>query len=654
MATYYWGNGGTSTGTWDTSTTTQWYQDVTRLIPAISAPTSTDDVIIDTSSGIGTITCTGAVCNNLTVTASQAIILGATGSTLSIFGNLSFPSGGSFSASTNTLTITMAATTTGKTITSGGKTFRGLKFNGVGGGWTLQDNLFCYVATTDVTTLTNGSLDTNNVTCNFGSFSYSATGTASLTLGTSIITVKSGWGISLIAGLTLSATSSTIILSPTASGIIAFSGATLNYGTVTLAGSVTGIIYNVAFGSVVTLNNTNALAFSLQFSLPGTIGTWAVTGSAGNVVTVGNFSGIGATRTITITNRTTGIDYLDVIDITSNLAPVTFYAGANTILRPNVKGVAATTPTPNQFVYVLTTGTSFTTPANWNNSNNEIHLFGGGGGGGGSRYASPNGVAGAGGGGGGYTKATNVTLSGTITYAIGAAGTAGTSGGGTGGTGGTTTFKSGTYTAAGGVGGASTTTTSTGGNGGVGSTSTGGKGGNGATATVAGSALGAGGGGGAGGPLGTGGAGGNAFGARGGGGGGNGGGTAGSNATSTTNGIGGNNNAGVGGGASATTGFNGGGGGGANGSASSFINGGVGVDIAKAGMGGGGGAGGAGDSYTTTNTNNALFGSGGTGHGVSSGNAVAAGGAGAQGGIVIVYSLNAIINFNFFAFFNGS
>lgn len=88
MATYYWGNGGTSTGTWDTTTTTQWYQDVTRLIPAILAPTSADNVIIDTNSGTGTITCTGAVCNNLTVTATQAIILGVAGSTLSVHGNL--------------------------------------------------------------------------------------------------------------------------------------------------------------------------------------------------------------------------------------------------------------------------------------------------------------------------------------------------------------------------------------------------------------------------------------------------------------------------------------------------------------------------------------------------------------------------------------
>ena len=118
MATRYWVGG---TGTWDTTTTTNWSAS-TGGTGGASVPTSTDSVIIDTSSGTGTITCTGGVCLDLTVTATQAIILGAASSTLSVYGSLTYPSGGSFSASTNSWTTTFAAIATSKTITTNGKT----------------------------------------------------------------------------------------------------------------------------------------------------------------------------------------------------------------------------------------------------------------------------------------------------------------------------------------------------------------------------------------------------------------------------------------------------------------------------------------------------------------------------------------------------
>ena len=56
MATYYWGNGGaTGTGTWNTSSATNWWLNVGRTTPATVAPTSTDDVVMDTTSGTGTV-----------------------------------------------------------------------------------------------------------------------------------------------------------------------------------------------------------------------------------------------------------------------------------------------------------------------------------------------------------------------------------------------------------------------------------------------------------------------------------------------------------------------------------------------------------------------------------------------------------------------
>lgn len=94
----------------------------------------------------------------------------------------------------------------------------------------------------------------------------------------------------------------------------------------------------------------------------------------------------------------------------------------------------------------LTSGSSWSVPTDWNNSNNIVEVIGGGGGGGGD-----GGTATGGGGGGGdaYSKITNITLTGggSATYAIGTAGTAGV-GHGDGGAGGDTYFNGGSCGAA--------------------------------------------------------------------------------------------------------------------------------------------------------------------------------------------------------------
>lgn len=82
-------------------------------------------------------------------------------------------------------------------------------------------------------------------------------------------------------------------------------------------------------------------------------------------------------------------------------------------------------------VIFLTSGTSWTVPADWNNSNNSIEVIGGGGGGGGAGgvcCTASDWYAGTGGGGSAYSKATNVTLTpnGSVGYQIGSQGVGGT------------------------------------------------------------------------------------------------------------------------------------------------------------------------------------------------------------------------------------
>ena len=100
---------------------------------------------------------------------------------------------------------------------------------------------------------------------------------------------------------------------------------------------------------------------------------------------------------------------LIAIFVFSNFAP---------FLKINDAEAAAT-------VIFLTTGTSWTVPANWNSANNTIEVIGGGGGGevGAGSGGSAN-QGGGGGGGGAYAKISNLTLTanGSVTIQVGAGG----------------------------------------------------------------------------------------------------------------------------------------------------------------------------------------------------------------------------------------
>jgi hypothetical protein len=987
MATYYWVGG---TGTWNTSSTTNWASSSNGSGGA-GVPTSVDDVIIDGSSGTGTITCTGAVCNDITVTASQAIILGAASSTLSVFGNLTFPSGGSFSSNSSVWSLTFASTTTGKTITLNGKSLWSVIFNGVGGAWTLGSAF----QTSSTINLTNGTLDTSSS----GNYSITISGSAVITYGAGTKTLNlnastvsvSGFGSSSnITGFTLNAGTSTInisnplpslfgngltfydvsitgtasnsitingqvtfnnltITSRTSDGILPinitanqtingtltlgasntavrrlflasdtigttrtitattvatlsdvdfrdisfsasqsgtrlgdcggntnitfpaaktvywnltgtqnwsavawattnngtpnvnnfplaqdtatftnsgtaatvstsanwnigtidmstrttaftfnlnsntahygsltlFSGLTLgtggtttfvgrgtqtitsagktfgnaivvncitgtfqladsftstntlthtsgtfngntynvtcttfnsnnsntrtltlgdglwtltSFGTVWSTGTTTGLTFNkgtsdillsdtstaarsfttgaltynkITIGgltgiSTTTITNSGAVfnelasiktvAHTISFTANQTITTWSVKGTAGNVVTV-NSTAAGTQRIITVTNKTDGIDYLNVQDISnSNIAPITFYAGANSTNSGNNNGIAfiASSTASPQTAYLLTSGTTFTVPSDWNSSNNNIYMIGAAGGGGSAAVSGNNRAAGGGGGGGAFTQLTNFTAtpSSSVTYAIGTS-AANTNGG-------NTTWDSGTYIANGGLRGtAATTPTSAGGAGGAAQTVSGiitaafagGNGGAGSFGTTVAQAYASGGGGGAGGPNGVGGNGGTGFGSTtaaniaGGGGGGNGGGSNGGNAASATFGAGGNNFGGTGGGA--TAGANGTLGGGGAGRVNVGLggSGGSGIDILNT-LGGGGGRGGAATGQAASD-NTGLYGGGGNGGTVSTGGTIALSGAGSQGVIFIVYTPISLSNAGF-------
>jgi hypothetical protein len=391
--------------------------------------------------------------------------------------------------------------------------------------------------------------------------------------------------------------------------------------------------------SFTELASTKTVAHTIAFSSTPTITNWTVTGTVGNIVTVNSITA-GTQRTITYGGSRVNLDYMSFQDINFSYTlgaatPYLVYAGANSTNLGNNAGIAFLNGT-TQTAYRLTTGTTWTVPADWNSSNNTIHLIGAGGGGATAVTAGNNRAAGGGGGGGGYTVLSNQSLTpvASIPYTIGTS-AANINGG-------NTTFNTVNVAGGGQRGNATTAPLSTGGAGGTG-TFAGGTGGAGAFGTVASTGYGSGGGGGAGGPNGVGGNGGAGSSSlvlgsiAGGGGGGNGGGFNGTAGSSSLGGNGGNNFGGTGGATGgASTGaagtFGGGGAGGSGGGAGG--SGGAGIDISNT-LGGAGGTGGTSSASSGTA---GLYGAGGSGARVSTTGAISTGGAGSQGVIFIVYT----------------
>jgi hypothetical protein len=611
-------------------------------------------------------------------------------SAIAIYGNLTFSTGMTRTAGTSAYTF---ASTTTQYITTNGKILDfPITINGVNGNVILNDSLT--VGSTRTTTLTNGTLDINGRTLSTGSFTV-GTGTKTLNFnaGNFVIT-GSGFTMSNSTGFSLVKGASSATISMTSSSAKTFAGNSISYD-ITLDNNGSGnlsITGNNTFDKLAaTYANTTGNA---NFLFPNagltTIVTSLPNGSATNKL-VGFYSA-GTSRSNLRINQSGNIllNFISSANMvylanTATLSsdgttPWKFYVGANSINNGNTLGAIFQDNINNTgpIVYVITSGTSWTVPSDWDSSNNQIHLWGAGGGGGAAGLDNATGGAGggnafggAGGGGGGYTKITNFSASvnSTVAYTIGV--------GGNGSNvsinrfvpnAGTATTWAGSYTANGGNGANNVygnnilAYANIPGAGGTGGTFAGGAGGNGRTSRGIQYSVGGGGGGGSGGPFGIGGVGGNGSpdytsnsvgnNMGGGGGGGSGGGTAGTAGSLYTGGSGGNNYQGFGGGAGGSSssldgapGVKGGGGGAAGGNTSAIrgINyaGGFSADVLNTFGGAGGTSGGGSQSNVANGQITFLFGSGGGGGGI---NAYTVGpfsnqngGAGANGGIVITY-----------------
>ena len=266
--TVYWVGG---TGTWDISTVGNWSNSSGGATTGVVPPAGSENVIIDGSSGTGTITCTAGLCKDLTVTASQAIVLGAAASTLSVFGTLSFPAGGSFSASTNANTITFSSFALTNTITTNGKSLSSVTFDNVyrnqsARTYTLPST---FTATGTVTlNEANLTLSTNTTTLTCANFQSNNSFLRTIAWGTGNITTTGSGNAFLVftANLTYTGTSTVNISN---SGSTATTVATENLANLNVTTGTYALTLTMA-----TIANLNFTGFS---------GTWAPGATAYNI-----------------------------------------------------------------------------------------------------------------------------------------------------------------------------------------------------------------------------------------------------------------------------------------------------------------------------------------------------------------------------------
>jgi hypothetical protein len=177
-----------------------------------------------------------------------------TGASHIIYGSLTLDSG--MTVTDNTNVATFAGTSGTYQITTNGVSYnKSITFNGVGGSWQLQDNLT--MGSTRTVTLTNGTLDLNNLTLSCGLFSSSNSNTRAIAFGTGNITLTGNnatiWNTAIATGFSYTGT-------PTVNATYSGSTGTRNIAGGQLANDGTeanALNFNITAGSDIVLMGTS-------------------------------------------------------------------------------------------------------------------------------------------------------------------------------------------------------------------------------------------------------------------------------------------------------------------------------------------------------------------------------------------------------------
>ena len=325
MPNRYWVGG---TADWNATAGTKWSL-TSGGTGDQAVPIAADDVFMDAASGTVTVTVatvTG-VCRSFNAT-------GFTGS-LVISAELDIGDGtvGHFTLGSGMGTVTgvnivkFISTATGNNITTNGITIATyVRFNGVGGSWTLQSAL-TQTVNTDVT-VTNGTLNTNGYSLTCVTLSHDGVG-ATITLGASTVTVTgTGSVVAFASGGTFNVNTGTFSITDTSATQKAFAGGGYTFGTVNITGGGTGI---VLYQNSSTFSNfpqitggTKNVRFTAGTTQTFTAGTSFGNGS--NLITIDTQTAASAATL----SKATGVVSCTSLSLKDNTATggATWYAGA--------------------------------------------------------------------------------------------------------------------------------------------------------------------------------------------------------------------------------------------------------------------------------------------------------------------------------------
>jgi hypothetical protein len=342
MADRYWILG---TGTWDSTTTTNWSASSGGAGGA-SVPTASDNVFFDANSNVGvtaftvTMANTPRVCNDFTTSGLDgAMTLAGSGIGLTVSGNLTFQAT-NFSATYTSFTI-FNSTTTGKTITTNGVTLPNPTFNGVGGAWALNGAL----TTNSAIGFTNGTLDLNGNSC-------TTTNRININAGTKNITFNGG---TLFVGATNATAfnnnnpTNFTTTAGTGTGAISMTGATAK--TFVGGGSTFNCTLNQGGAGALTITGSNTFSNITNTVQPASVLFTAATtstftnfnlsGTSGNLITIGSVTA--ASHTLSKASGTVSSDFLSISRSTAT-GGAGWYAGANSTDGGNNSGWIFTAP----------------------------------------------------------------------------------------------------------------------------------------------------------------------------------------------------------------------------------------------------------------------------------------------------------------------
>lgn len=366
MANRYWILG---TGTWDATNTVNW-SDSSGGLGGFSVPTAADNVFFDANSNVGTtaftvtMATTPRVCNDFLASGLDGTMtLAGTSIDLTVSGSLTFQAT-NFTRTYSGVT-TFNATTTGKTVTTNGVAFgANITFDGVGGAWTLGSAL-TVVGATNVTILTNGTLDIQSYTLSTGRFSSNNSNTRTIAFGTGQISCTGTgtlWNTSTVTGLT---TTGTQVVNVTSTATTPTT-ITVNTGSLSEANSIsynfTGGTYILSVapisGNSVRNLNFTGYAGAAQLSSSSSVIYGNLLLSSGMTVTAsGNAMSFRATSgTQQITTNAKTIEF----PLTFNGVGGTFQL-QDALTMGSTRTATLTNGTLDLFGKTLTVGTAFTT-----------------------------------------------------------------------------------------------------------------------------------------------------------------------------------------------------------------------------------------------------------------------------------------------------